>query len=86
VFDWRERDPGLHRMLENLSKECWNLFGLTGYARVDFRVDAEGHPFILEINPNPCLEPNAGFAAAGEQAGVPYSALIDDILRAALHR
>jgi len=85
VFDWRERDPDLHRMLENLSKECWNLFGLTGYARVDFRVDGEGQPFILEINPNPCLETQAGFVAACEQAPMPYAALIDDILRAALH-
>jgi D-alanine-D-alanine ligase len=86
VFHWRERDPGLNRTLEDLSKQCWGLFGLAGYARVDFRVDAEGQPFILEINPNPCLEPNAGVAAACEQAGIPYAALIDDIVRAALNR
>jgi len=84
AFDWRDREPGLNRLLETLSKECWALFGLTGYARVDFRVDAEGRPFILEINPNPCLEPNAGVAGACEQAGLPYAALIDDIVRAAI--
>ena len=84
VFDWREREPGLNRMLENLSKECWTLFGLTGYARVDFRVDAKGQPFVLEINPNPCLEPNAGIAAACEQARISYAGLIHEILRAAL--
>jgi D-alanine-D-alanine ligase len=84
MFGWHEAEPGLHGMLEQLSKECWKLFGLTGYARVDFRVDALGQPFILEINPNPCLEPHAGLAAAGEQAGLAYAALIDDIVRAAL--
>ena len=45
------------------------LFGLAGYARVDFRVDADGVPTILEINPNPCLEPGAGFAAAAQGGG-----------------
>jgi D-alanine-D-alanine ligase len=83
VFDWRERAPDLYRLLERLSKRCWALFGLAGYARVDFRVDRHGQPFILEINPNPCLEPNAGVAAAAEQANLPYASLIDDIVRAA---
>lgn len=84
-FEWREREPGLNRMLEQLSKDCWRLFGLTGYARVDFRVDTAGQPLILEINPNPCLEPNAGVAGASEVATLPYAGLIDQIARAALH-
>jgi D-alanine-D-alanine ligase len=85
IFDWRGRQQALGKTLERLSKDCWHLFGLTGYARVDFRVDQAGRPFILEINPNPCLEPNAGVAAACEQAGLSYVQLIDDIVRAALH-
>src|SRR5882672_11591508 len=85
VFDWRARDPALNRTLEHLSKQCWDVFGLSGYARVDFRVDAEGQPFILEINPNPCLEPDAGVAAACEQVGIAYASVIEDIIRAALH-
>ncbi len=85
IFHWCEREQALGKTLERLAKACWSLFGLTGYARVDFRVDQAGRPFILEINPNPCLEPNAGVAAACEQAGVSYVQLIDDIVRAALH-
>jgi D-alanine-D-alanine ligase len=84
VFDWPVREPALNRKLEQLSKECWRLFGLSGYARVDFRVDTDGGPFILEINPNPCLEPNAGVAAACEQAGLSYAGLIEQVVRAAL--
>ena len=84
VFDWHRKEPGLRDALEQASKDCWSLFGLRGYARVDFRVDAEGRPFILEINPNPCLEPNAGVAAACAQAGLSYVQLIDDIVHAAL--
>jgi D-alanine-D-alanine ligase len=85
VFGWHEHEPHLRETLEHLSKECWKLFGLSGYARVDFRVDRGGRPFILEINPNPCLEPNAGVASACEQAGLSYVSLIDDIVRAAFH-
>jgi D-alanine-D-alanine ligase len=86
VFDWRERDPKLSRMLEFIARECWLLFGLSGYARVDLRVDRDGYPFILEVNPNPCLEPNAGFAAACEQAGMSYEDLISEVVTAALRR
>lgn len=84
VFDWHRKEPGLRDTLEKASKDCWSLFGLRGYARVDFRVDASGRPYILEINPNPCIEPNAGVAAACAQAGLSYVQLIDDIVRAAL--
>ena len=84
TYGWHEREPDLKQVLEQLSRECWSLFGLTGYARVDFRVDARGRPFILEVNPNPCLEPDAGVAASCAQAGLPYDELVEDIVRAAL--
>ena len=79
VFGWHKREHDLKAELEGLARECWALFGLTGYARVDFRVDADGQPFILEVNPNPCLEPNAGLAASSREAGLTYDALIDHI-------
>ena len=84
AFGWHDREPDLREALEKAAKECWTLFGLNGYARVDFRVDSDNRPYILEINPNPCLEPKAGFAAAGIEAGLTYEAIIADILRAAL--
>jgi D-alanine-D-alanine ligase len=84
TYGWHERQPDLKETLEQVSRDCWKLFGLTGYARVDFRVDARGRPFILEVNTNPCLEPDAGVAASCAQAGLPYDELIEDIVRAAL--
>ena len=83
-FGLHERDPGLRQTLEQVSRDCWTLFGLTGYARIDFRVDSQGRPFILEVNPNPCLEPDAGMPASCAQAGIPYDSLIEDIVRATL--
>jgi len=84
MYGWHEREPDLKKSLDQISRACWGLFGLTGYARVDFRVDASGRPFILEVNPNPCLEPDAGIAASCAQVGLPYDELIEDIVRAAL--
>lgn len=84
TFGLSERDPNLRQTLERVTRDCWTLFGLTGYARVDFRVDAQGHPFILEVNPNPCLEPDAGLPASCVEAGIPYDSLIEGIVRAAL--
>ncbi len=48
-----ESDKSLIRKLELLSHACWEAFDLCGYARVDFRVDADHKPFILELNANP---------------------------------
>jgi len=79
-------DADLVERLKEIGRRCWNLFGLRGYARVDFRVDSQGRPWVLEINANPCLSPDAGFAAALDHAGIKYSEAIDDILQDALNR
>ncbi|MGE5256676.1 MAG: D-alanine--D-alanine ligase family protein [Hyphomicrobiales bacterium] len=79
-FDFPPEDAALLHRLQDLAAQCWRAFGLNGYARVDFRVDAGGQPWILEINANPCLSPDAGFAAALQAAGVTYTAAIDRIL------
>jgi D-alanine-D-alanine ligase len=72
-FDFAPGDTPLLAELETLARRCWHLFHLAGYARVDFRVDPEGRPFVLEINTNPCLSPDAGFAAALDRAGISYT-------------
>jgi D-alanine-D-alanine ligase len=77
-FDFAPSDTPLLEELETLARRCWHLFHLAGYARVDFRVDPDGRPFILEVNTNPCLSPDAGFAAALKQADISY---IDGIHR-----
>jgi D-alanine-D-alanine ligase len=64
------REPELAARLRDLAARCWEIFGLRGYARVDFRVDEQGRPWVLEINANPCLSPDAGFVAALTEAGL----------------
>ena len=79
-FDFEPADGPLLDRLSRLAKECWTLFGLRGWVRVDFRVDAGGQPWILEINTNPCLSADAGFAAALEHASIPFDIAIERIL------
>ena len=79
-FDFPPADQPLLERLTGLARQCWDLFGLRGYVRVDFRVDAAGRPWILEINANPCLSPDAGFAAALAQAGISFAEAVRCIL------
>jgi D-alanine-D-alanine ligase len=83
-FDFSASDRGLLERLSDLARKCWTSFGLAGYARVDFRVDEWGEPWILEINGNPCLSPDAGFAAAVERASIGYTRAVERIVAAAL--
>jgi D-alanine-D-alanine ligase len=86
AFGLEREAPALARTLSDLALETARLFGIRGYARVDFRTDLEGRPFILEVNANPCLDPHAGFAAAAAEAGLGYETLIGSILVAARAR
>lgn len=83
-FGVEEHEPGLARDLRMLSELAWNLFGCRGTARIDFRVNAESRPLILEVNPNPGIAPDAGLAAAAAAAGLAYADLIERIVKEAL--
>jgi D-alanine-D-alanine ligase len=79
-------EPGLAARAQRLALACWQLFALDGHVRVDFRVDGSGMLFVLEVNANPCLSPDAGFAAALGQAGIGYAEAIGWLLADAERR
>jgi D-alanine-D-alanine ligase-like ATP-grasp enzyme/ribosomal protein S18 acetylase RimI-like enzyme len=79
-FDFPKSDAPLLDWLRTLALDCWRLFDLAGYARVDFRVDSRGQPWILEVNANPCLSPDAGFSAALARANLPFDRVVSWIL------
>lgn len=83
-FDFRREDDALLTELDRLTRAVWHEFDLAGYARVDYRVDQAGQPYILEINTNPCLSPDAGLVAAVVQGGGSFSAVIETIVAAAI--
>jgi len=79
-FHFGSEDERIIKSLKTTAEECWNLFGLKGYARVDFRVDGSGKPWVLEINANPCLSPDGGFAAASALIGLDYPTIVRRII------
>jgi len=81
TMDFSPEDDQLIANLQNIAKRCWNLFGLRGYARVDFRIDKNGNPWVLEINANPCLSLEAGFAFAVDRTGIAYHEAIELIVQ-----
>jgi D-alanine-D-alanine ligase len=66
----------LLRGMEKTALECARAFMLRDYARVDMRIDGQGNIYVLEINANPCLSPDAGFPAAVEFSGMTYNEMV----------
>jgi len=80
-FGFSKKDSLLLKRLSNISVNCWDLFKLNGYARVDFRVDKKGVPWVLEVNINPCLSPESGFIAAAIKAGLDFDTVVKRIIK-----
>jgi D-alanine-D-alanine ligase len=83
-FDFGGEDRRLLHSLSELALDSCHQLEIGGYARVDFRVDDRDNPWILEVNPNPCLSADAGLAAAAARAGYPYRELVQRILQPVL--
>ena len=80
-FLFSQGDEQLLIALGQLSRKAFLLFGGKGYARVDFRIDECGDPFILEVNLNPCIAQDSGFVAAAQREGLSYDEMIALIIR-----
>jgi D-alanine-D-alanine ligase len=72
------------QLISQTALTAFKLLGCRGYARVDMRMDAEGIPNVLEVNPNPDISPGYGAARQAKAAGLPYSKLIEKIVMFAL--
>ncbi|HOW51051.1 MAG TPA: ATP-grasp domain-containing protein [bacterium] len=83
-FDFPPEDAPLLARLGELAGQCWRELRLAGYARVDFRVDEQGNPWVLEVNVNPCITHYGGVAAACERAGISYDTFVARIVAEAL--
>jgi D-alanine-D-alanine ligase len=82
----RDLPPEVERLLVKTTKRLYRLLQLSGYARVDFRLDAEGRLYFLEANPNPDIGYGEEFAEAAEAAGIDYVPLLARILAIGLRK
>ena len=72
--------PGLAERLDRFARRVYRALHMTGYARIDFRVRADGTPLVLEANANPNLEQAEDFADAARHDGVAYPELLKRIV------
>jgi D-alanine-D-alanine ligase len=63
-----------------VSRRVYKTLELSGYARIDLRLDANGRVYVLEANPNPQIARTEDFAESAALAGLPYPALLQRIL------
>ncbi|GAC1476827.1 MAG: hypothetical protein NVS1B4_18430 [Gemmatimonadaceae bacterium] len=79
-------DPALANEVKDIALAAWRAVGGSGYGRCDFRIDRHGRPWLLEVNANPDLSPDAGMARMARVAGLDYSMLIRAICELARGR
>lgn len=65
---------------ERLSKRIYRILGLSGYARIDYRLTVDGRMYVLEVNPNPQIAHNEDFSDSAEHCGVKYEVLLQKIM------
>ncbi len=72
--------PDLVRRIQQHSRRIYRILGLSGYARIDFRLTKDDSLYFLEANPNPALTYGEDLAESAELKGIPYERLIQRIL------
>jgi D-alanine-D-alanine ligase len=71
---------GVAGRLQHLAKRTFRALEMSGYARIDFRMDAQNTPYVIEANANPQLREDEDFAQSAMRANLPYPKLLDCIM------
>jgi D-alanine-D-alanine ligase len=78
--------PEARARIQRLAKRIYRTLGLDGYARIDFRLAADGTPYFIEANPNPEIAKSEEFATAARHDGLNYPALLHRIVALGMSR
>jgi D-alanine-D-alanine ligase len=76
----KDLPEGLAERIQHLCKRTYRALEVSGFARVDLRLDGDGHVWVIEANPNPQIAKGEDFAASAEKAGIPYDSLLQRIV------
>jgi D-alanine-D-alanine ligase len=84
TFEIKNMDASVLKQMQESCKIIWNHLDGRGYSRIDFRVDKDNVPHVLEVNGNPCMAMYSGFVAATMQAGYSFTTVIERVIADAL--
>jgi D-alanine-D-alanine ligase len=79
-----ELPEGVTERIQHLCKRAYRALELSGYARVDLRLDDAGNVWVIEANPNPQIARGEDFAASAEKVGISYESLLQRIVNLGL--
>jgi len=78
-------NDNIKEKVEEICKKCWNEIGFKGYVRIDFRIDEQNNPYVIDLNLNPCISESGGFfAACIEEGYISFDQVIEQIIKEAL--
>ena len=78
--------PDVAARIQRTAKRIYKTLGLDGYARIDFRLAADGTPYFIEANPNPEIAKSQEFATAAKHDGLDYTELLHRIVALGIRR
>src|SRR5262249_32584845 len=82
----KDLSPALESRIKNYAKRIYRTLELDGFARIDFRLAADGTPYYIEANPNPEIARSEEFAAAALHDGLHCKDMLQRILALAISR
>jgi D-alanine-D-alanine ligase len=82
----KDLPPQLSIRIQSVAKRIYRTLELDGYARIDFRLSADGTPYYIEANPNPEIARSQEFAKAAQHAGLKYRDLLQRVLALGFRR
>jgi D-alanine-D-alanine ligase len=74
------------KRVKDVALKAYQIMEIRDYARVDIRLDKSGTPYVLEVNPNPDISNDSGFARSARTAGLMFEDMIAKIVETALER
>ena len=82
----KDLSPELQALIQRTAKRIYRTLGLDGYARIDFRLAADGTPYFIEANPNPEIAKSQEFALSAKHDGLEYPEVLHRILTLGISR
>ena len=80
----RDLPPALGESIQHICKRAFRALELSGYARIDLRLDEAGHVWVLEANPNPQIAKGEDFAESAGRVGLTYETVLQRIINLGL--